>query len=161
MRILLAAIAGLVVCCAASAYAASSADSFDQQMQKCEVCKVMAAKPDLMKNMTWKTHKIDNGMLSVATVPKDKKGEFDAVHDQMMQNVEKVKAKQQQGQPVQLCEYCTAMSELMKAGANKQDIETETGDICLVTSNDAAVIQKIHALADKAIAEQLEMAQSR
>ena len=37
---------------------------------KMHVCKAMAAKPELMKSMTWETHKIANGMLSVASVPK-------------------------------------------------------------------------------------------
>ena len=53
------------------------------------------------------------------------------------------------------------MSELIKSGAKKQDINTATGGICLVTSNDPAVVQKIHALADKAIAEQEEMQKGR
>jgi hypothetical protein len=157
MRTLLVSFVGLAAGWATLASAASNTDSPQQQMQKCAVCKAMAAKPELMKSMTWETHKIANGMLSVASVPKDQKRDFDAVHAQMMQNIEQVKADQQQGKTVELCDYCTSMSELMKSGAQKQDIDTTTGGICLVTSNDPAVVQKIHAVADKVIAEQAEM----
>jgi hypothetical protein len=161
MRTLLVSFVGIVAGWATLVSAASNTDSPQQQMQKCAVCKAMAAKPELMKSMTWETHKIANGMLSVASVPKDQKPDFDAVHAQMLQNIEQVKADQQQGKAVELCDYCTAMSELMKSGAQKQDIDTTTGGICLVTSNDPAVVQKIHAVADKVIAEQAEMQKVR
>ena len=114
-----------------------------------------------MKSMNWETHKIDNGMLSVASVPKDKKSEFDAVHAQMKQNVAQVEADQAQGKAVELCDYCKTMGELLKSGAKKQDIDTATGGICLVTSNDPATVEKIHIAADKAIAEQEKMNTAR
>jgi len=158
MRIFLSVtVLGLAAGWTTLASAASTADSLEQQMQKCAVCKAMAEKPELMKSMSWETHKIDNGMLSVASVPKDQKSDFDAVHEKMMQNVEQVKADQQQGKTVELCDYCKSMGELMKSGAKKQDIDTATGAICLVTSSDPTVVQTIHAAADKAIAEQEKM----
>jgi hypothetical protein len=141
--------------------AVSTADSPEKQMQKCAVCKALAARPELMKNMNWETHKIENGMLSVASVSKDQKKEFDAVHEEMLQNIEQVKAAQRQGKDVELCDYCKSMSELMKSGAKKQDIDTATGGICLVTSSDPAVVEKIHAVADMAIAEQKTMAKAQ
>ena len=117
MRTLLVSFVGIAAGWATLVSAASNTDSPQQQMQKCAVCKAMAAKPELMKNMTWETHKIANGMLSVASVPKDQKPDFDAVHAQMLQNIEQVKADQQSGKSVELCDYCTSMSDLMKSGA--------------------------------------------
>ena len=133
--------------------------SFAEQMKKCEVCKVLADKPELMEHMTWETHKIENGMLCVASVPKDQKKDFEAAHKQMMQSIAKVTADQKAGKKVQLCAMCAGMGDLMKAGAKQQQINTATGAISLVTSSDPAVVEKIHAQADKAIAEHKKMEQ--
>jgi hypothetical protein len=153
------AVLGLAI--VGTAIASSQSQSGDPrvEMQKCAVCKYLAEKPELMEKMTWETHKIDNGMISVASAPKEAKDEFHAVHEKMMQAVAKVKADQQQGKPVELCSYCESMSDLMKAGAKQENVDTATGTVCLVTSNDPAVVQKIHAAAEKAIADQRQMEQ--
>jgi hypothetical protein len=132
-------------------------DNMLAEMKKCAVCKYMAANPELMRNMTWETHKIDNGMLCLTTVPKEMKKEFDAVSEKMMQAIDEVKAGAEQGKEVALCSFCASMGELMKANAKQQHIETATGAIHLCTSDDPAVVKKIHAMADKAIAEQKKM----
>jgi hypothetical protein len=129
------------------------------EMEKCAVCKYMAEDPELMKDMIWETHKIDTGMLCLTTVPKGKKKEFDAVSAKMMQAIGKLAAGQAQGKEVELCSFCASMGELHKSGAKMQHIDTQTGAIHMCTSDDAAIVKKIHAMADKAIAEQKKMQQ--
>src|SRR5262245_58581680 len=104
---------GLSACWTAAAYGASPEEHM-AEMKKCAVCSVMLEKPELMKDMTWETHKIENGMLSVASVPKELHKEFAAMHEKMMKNIEKVKADLQQGKAVQLCGFCQGMGELDK-----------------------------------------------
>jgi hypothetical protein len=128
-------------------------------MKRCEVCKVLAEKPVLMEHMRWETHKIDNGMLCVASVSEEHKKDFDAAHKKMMQCIAKVTADQKAGKKVQLCSFCVGMGDLMKAGAKQQEINTATGAISLITSSDPATVEKIHAQADKAIAEQKKLEQ--
>src|SRR5262245_36090360 len=135
----------------------SQQDNMLAEMQKCAVCKYMAAKPELLKDMIWETHKIDNGMLCLTSVPKEMKKQFVEVSDKMMQAIEQVKAEQKQGKSVELCSFCVAMGDLMKLPTKQQHIETATGAIHLVTSDDPTVVKKIHAVADKAIAEQKKM----
>jgi hypothetical protein len=132
-------------------------ENFLAEMKKCAVCKYMAENPELLREMTWETHKIDNGMLCLTTVPKAMKKEFDAISAKMMQAIEKVKAEEKQGTEVQLCHFCVTMGELMKLDAKQEHIETQTGAIHLCTSDDPTVVKKIHAMADKAIAEQKKM----
>jgi hypothetical protein len=96
-------------------------------------------------------------MLCMFSVPKEMKKEYDAVHKQMMEAIAKVKADQQAGRQVELCEFCTGMAELQKAGAKQETVDTSTGSIFLVTSPHPEIVAKIHAHADKAIAEQKEM----
>jgi hypothetical protein len=151
---------GLAACVAVLAYAESPKEDFLAEMKKCAVCNVMVDKPELMKDMTWETHKIENGMLCVASVPKELKKDFDAVHAEMTRRIEKVKADAQQGKHAELCGFCQGMGDLEKAGAKSQDVKTATGSIHLVTSNDPSIVAKIHAQADKAIAEQKKMQES-
>lgn len=146
--------AGLLVWCATLAWAEPPSPEVLAEMKKCAVCKELAANPTLMGEMTWETHKIDNGMLCVATVPKEHGKEFAALHEKMMTNVKQVQADQKAGKPVQLCAFCEGMAELQKAGATEQVIELENGAVSLLTSTEPEIVAKIHAQADKAIAEQ-------
>jgi hypothetical protein len=75
----------------------------------------------------------------------------------MMQAIDKVKADTEAGKKVELCSFCVSMGELLQTNAKQQHIHTQTGAIHLCTSDDPAVVKQIHALADKAIAEQKKM----
>lgn len=159
MRTLIASVVvGLLACGVGLAVAEHHEGELAKEMEKCSVCKSMA-KPELMKHMTWETHKIENGMLCVASVPKEQKKEFDAAHQEMTKAIAAVTAAAQSGQKPELCGFCEGMGELTKAGAKQQEIATKTGAISLITSSDPAVLAKIHAQADKAIEMQKKMAE--
>jgi len=149
----------LAVAWSSAVFGESEIEKMVTEMQKCSVCKHLADKPELMKNMIWETHKIDNGMLCLTTVPKDMKKDFDAVSEKMHQSIEQVKADAKEGKEVELCSYCASIGELMKLGAKQQHIETRLGAIFMVTSDDPATVKKIHEVADKAIAVQKEIAE--
>jgi hypothetical protein len=153
------AVVGFAAAWSSAVFGETATDDTLAELKNCAVCKYFAEKPELMKNMVWETHKIENGMLSLTTVPKELKQEFDALGAKMMQAIEQVKADSQAGKPVELCNFCAAMGELMKAGAKQQHIGTSVGAIHLCTSEDPDVVAKIHALADKAIAEQKKVEQ--
>jgi hypothetical protein len=129
------------------------------EMEKCAMCKHIAANPQLMEKVTWETHKIDNGMLCVSTVPKELKSDFDALSAKMNSTMEQMKTDAAQGEDSELCELCKGMSELTKAGAQEKQIELSNGSIHMLTSDDPAVVAKIHAEADKAIDMQKQLAQ--
>jgi hypothetical protein len=150
---------GLAVGWSSAALAQNEEHNFIEEMQKCAVCKYMAENPELLKEMTWETHKIDNGMLCLTTVPKEQKKEFDTVSAKMMQAIAKLEADPAHAKDAKLCSFCRSMGELHKAGAKMQHIDTQTGAIHMVTSDDPALVKKIHAMADKAIAEQKKMQQ--
>jgi hypothetical protein len=155
----LAAVA-LIASLSSRASAASDDEAaMKAEMEKCAVCKNLAANPELMNAMTWETHKIDNGMLCVSTVPKEKKSEFDALNTKMKASIEQMKSDEQQGKTSELCELCKGMGELLKAGAKEKEISLENGSIHMLTSDDPAVVAKIHAEAEKAIDMQKQMAQ--
>jgi hypothetical protein len=148
---------GLVACSAVVLVADSPNDAVLAEMKKCAVCKSLAENPKFMSQMTWETHKIDNGMLCVSSVPKESVKEFEALHAKMMQSVDKVKSESKAGKKVELCSFCEGMGSLEKSGAKHQVIPTATGAVSLITSSDPEVVKKIHAQADEAIAMQKKM----
>ncbi len=128
------------------------------EMENCAVCKHLTDNPALLEQMTWETFKIDNGALCVTTAPKEMKGEFNALSEKMKSAMEQVKADKQAGKDVEVCELCSSMGAIMETGAKEKEIKTANGCIHMMTSDDPAVVQKIHANADQAIAMQKQMA---
>jgi hypothetical protein len=160
MRTVIAvAFLGLLACVVAVS-AEQQNDALLAEMKKCAICKEMAENPKLMSQVSWETHKIDNGALSVSTVPKESVKQMAALHEKMMKNVEKAKSDLQSGKKVEMCSFCEGMGELEKSGAKIQTIHTSTGAVSLITSPDPEVVKKIHAHADQAIAMQKKMQQA-
>jgi hypothetical protein len=150
----------LVVSMASVVLAASNDQAVMAEMEKCDMCKHIAANPELMQNMTWETHKIDNGMLCVSTVPKEKMSDFQALNAKMKSTMDKMKTDADAGKQPELCFLCEGMAALMKTGAVKEkEIQLTNGSIHMMTSDDPAMVAKIHAEADKAIDMQKQMAQ--
>jgi hypothetical protein len=159
-KVLATSVLALVTCSGTLARSEAPDEAVLTEMKKCAVCKVMALKPELMAHMTWETHKIDNGMLCLASVPKEYAKDFWALHEKMMQNVAKVKSDLQQGKEAALCSFCESMGELEKAGAKQQVIKTKSGAVSLITSTDPKIVTTIHEHADKAIEEQRKLQQT-
>src|SRR5262245_43991217 len=125
--VLTTAFLGLLACSAVMVTAESPNDALLTEFKKCAVCKAMAEDPKLMSQMTMETHKIENGMLCVSTVPKEMAKDFASLHEKMMHNVATVKADLQAGKKVELCSFCQGLSALEKAGAKHEVIHTATG----------------------------------
>jgi len=118
-------------------------------MENCPICKCMAAEKGLMESIKWETHLIDNGMISITTVPSDKKEAMAKCEKEMKAAIDKVKA----GEKMPLCGFCTSYAALIEAGAKEQEIKTETGTVSLMTSDKPEVVKKIQDHAKKTISE--------
>ncbi len=128
-------------------------------LEHCPICKCMSSQKGLMESMTWETHVVPNGMLSVAVIPADKKDAMAACKKNMMAVIDKVKA----GEKMDLCGYCNSYGALEKAGAKKTEIETAAGMISMLTSDDPEVVKKIQDHAKTTIKEfeAMKVAQSK
>lgn len=122
----------------------------------CDICKPWTAHPDLMMSTDWETHTIENGMVMVSVVPKDKLETYNAVCKQMDATIEKMKTGQHQ--PKGLCGFCEAMGGLVMAGAKVEKVETAFGNITLVTADNAEAVKKIHEVAKRTQEEAKKMA---
>jgi len=119
--------------------------------EHCTICQPMAKNPELMMSMQWETHKIENGMLMMSTVPEGKQKKFEKVCTQMKEVAEKV-AKGEKPDAV-CCGFCTAFGKAMQAGANEQRIKTKSGAITLLTAQSPETVDMLHKMADRTIEE--------
>ena len=121
--------------------------------KNCAMCKNLGAEEGLLENMRWETHKISNGMLSVAVIPE----EYEEKFARAAANMNKVAKEMQGGTTPHLCGFCTNYGMLMMSGATAEELHTDAGHISLVTASDSEVIEKIHKHADKTVAEYKKM----
>lgn len=122
--------------------------------ESCDICKPWHEDVELMKSTKWETHIIKKGVLMVATVSKDQMGSYSKACKKMDAVLAKISAGQS---PKELCGFCTAMGGLMQTGAEMEKINTQTGDITILTSDDAETVKKIHAFAKRTQEETKKM----
>ena len=124
-------------------------------IDNCEVCKSMSQNNEMMEHVKWEVHLIPNGSLSVMVVPEKVKEPMAEAKKQM----KAVIARLEKGEQLQCCGYCQGMGKLIQSGAKLKELSTLAGDITLVTSTNADVVEQIHAHANKTIAETKKMAE--
>ena len=122
--------------------------------EHCTICQPMAKNPQLMMSIKWETHKIDNGMLMMSTVPESKKEKFREACAQMKKIAKKV-AEGEKPDAV-CCGFCTAFGKAMQAGAKEQQIKTKRGAITLLTAQSPETVEMLHKMADRTIDEAIK-----
>ncbi|TWT96057.1 hypothetical protein Pla108_31390 [Botrimarina colliarenosi] len=126
-----------------------AAEWFDEA---CVCCKPMHENPTLKAGMKWETHKLANGLMMVAAAPEGMQDEFEAT-------CEKMHTLAMEASPSDLkCGFCESFGALMQAGAKTEEVSTGIGNVTLLTSDDPAVVKKIHAHSDRTQQEMDKMA---
>ena len=110
---------------------------------------------DMMQQVKWETHLIDDGFISVAVVPEKLKGKMSELKKEMKATI----ARAKKGDDVTCCGYCMSMGELIEAGAKQEELSTAGGELMILTSKDPKLVAKIHSHAKKTIAEHKKMEQ--
>ncbi len=141
----------LVLAFAATSFAQDDKEKPYFDMENCTICKCMKSMD--MNRIKWETHKIDNGMLMVMVVPEDMK----AMWGTCKKNMDATFTKMESGTKMEICQFCTSFGQLMESGAKTKELDTAGGSITLVTSDDPAVVQKIHTMAMKVQDEHKKM----
>jgi len=143
----------IVVAAAASAAVAgdhpTKTESGWFDLENCVFCKNMMEDPGLLPHMTWENHKIANGMLQIFTVTP----EYAESYAKCMQAMETVGNDMMNGKvnpmEAKMCGSCAAYGQLMMAGAKMENVKGDAADCALMTSEDPAVVAKIHEFCDR------------
>jgi hypothetical protein len=120
----------------------------------CAMCKNMMSDHALMKNMNWEQHNLTNGIVAVTTVQPDYLDEYRTAHANMNKTAERLMS----GEQMELCGSCTAMGECMMKGVSQEYVETSSGDLWIVTSDNPEVVAELHEWVKR---NQAEMKQAK
>lgn len=143
----------ICLCLAIGSFATAQEETPYFDMENCGICKSMSNVQDLFEKVTCETELIDNGMITVSVIPEDMKDTMAAAHKDMEAAIGKLMS----GEKMELCGFCTSMGKLHQSGAKIQKYNTDSTDVMIITSDDAAVVDIIHEHAKKAIAAKKEM----
>ncbi len=122
-------------------------------MENCSFCKNLTEDPDLLHHMTWEGYNISNGIISVTTVEKDYADSFATCSANMAKAGEQMK----QGEKMPMCNSCTTFGMIMMKGLNSEQVETNHGEIWIMTSDDPEVVKEMQTWAERNMAELAKM----
>ena len=138
----------LVVVLLAGASTTASAESdkpwFD--MENCAFCKQVTARDGLVDHKHHEYHHITDGYLQV-TVIDDGYREAYVKSQHAMQEVAEEMGKT--GEIPYMGQHCSAYGQVMMAGVKMEHVESDCGDIFLMTSGDPEMVPRLHELADR------------
>jgi hypothetical protein len=102
------------------------------------------------------TVRLKNGIMYVYTA--DSPRSVSAVQAAVARRVDRMARLASSGEKAHLCDECRAMRGAIASGKlNREVVNIEGGSLTLVTSNDPAVVAKLHALADEKVAVRAKM----
>ncbi|MFQ5512182.1 MAG: hypothetical protein ACE5EO_10065 [Candidatus Krumholzibacteriia bacterium] len=105
-------------------------------MENCGMCKSLGSNAELMENLSWEQHNISNGILAVTTVSPKYLESYRAAHAEMSKTAQRL-AK---GEMMEMCGSCMAFGMCMMKGARQEYVETSTGDVWIVTSDNPELV---------------------
>ncbi len=121
--------------------------------ENCAMCKNLTLVPDFMKNLHHELVKVDRGFLMVTTADPGFVKQYKEASAKMNAVGEKLMA----GEQLPMCGCCNAFGALLMKGAKMEARELKNGDVMLVTSDDPALVQELHAYVDKDMAEMAKL----
>ena len=127
----------LVAIAVAGAAFAGGQAWFDKE---CAMCENLMSDEALMKNMNWEQHNLTAGIVAVTTVKPDYLAAYRTAHGNMNATTQRL----MKGEQMELCGSCTAMGKCMMMGAQQEYVETSSGDVWIVTSDNPEVVADLH-----------------
>jgi hypothetical protein len=118
-------------------------------MVNCAFCKFMVEDPQLIDHVTWETHAIKQGMLSITTVDPAYKEKLVEAHRSMEKLGKDMHAGKIDPTQVKMCGHCVEYGKLLAAGVETEMVHGHDADVTLMTSGDPKVVEKIQAYAER------------
>ncbi len=141
----------LVAIIAAGVSVADEGAWFD--MENCAMCTSLSSNPELMMNISWEQHPISNGVIAVSTVPEKYIGAYRKAHAVMVETGERM----HKGEKLEMCGSCMALGMCMMKNPHQEYVETNHGDVWILTSDDAELVAELQAWAKRNKEEMAKM----
>ena len=105
-------------------------------MENCAMCKNMTSQAGLMEHMKCEQYPISNGIVTVTNVADGYIDAYRTAHAGMEQTAMRI----QKGEALNICQSCQALGMCLMKGAKQEYVKTSSGDIWILTSDDAALV---------------------
>lgn len=115
----------------------------------CAMCKNLMSEEALMNNMNWEQYNISSGIVSLTTVTPEYLDAYRTAHNNMTATAQLL----MKGEQMELCGSCTALGKCMMMGAKQEYVETSSGDVWIVTSDNPEVVADLHKWVERNHAE--------
>lgn len=126
---------------------AKAMESMMAEMMKCSICKHYGARMQEIGPMSMDVVTLDNGMAIVHDVQSEAGVKaFHAAHDAASEAGAACAKMTDEQAKSELCHFCQQIRATMHKGASFGTGKTKSGDLMVLTSNDAAVQKEIAAL---------------
>jgi hypothetical protein len=123
--------------------------------QNCYFCQPLTETEGLMEHVSWENYKIANGIVSVTTYAPEWKDKMKAASAAM----QKRWAEYDPTKEYHMCGMCRAWTQLPLDKIKMENVEFTGGELSLSTSDDPAIVAKLHEIADKTTVEMATMMQ--
>ncbi|MFH1686807.1 MAG: hypothetical protein ABIE70_04715 [bacterium] len=129
-------------------HAMTEAPWFD--MVNCGFCKHLTEEAGFLEYANWENFVIDNGMMSVTTVPEEHMDALARINAKMEESGKKMET----GEMIPMCGMCASMGQIFMSGKAKYSTyKIKNGEVALFTSSDPETIKAIQAHAKHTIDE--------
>ncbi|MEZ4388940.1 MAG: hypothetical protein R3D98_15450 [Candidatus Krumholzibacteriia bacterium] len=118
-------------------------------MENCAFCKNLVEDPGLLSHMTWESHEISNGAVTIATVDPAYRASYEKAGKAMETLGNKMMNGEVNPMTVKMCGHCQMFGQLMMAGARMEEVHGDLADVSLITSDNPDVVKMIHQMTER------------
>ncbi len=125
--------------------------------ENCAFCRNLMKDPGLLPHTTWEVLPIAKGVAQVITV----EPEYSAAMAEAGAAMEKLGQDIQTGKvnpmATEMCGHCQEFGMILMAGVHTETIKAQAAEVTLFTSEDPALVERMHAMAKRDAEELKEM----
>lgn len=126
--------------------------------ENCAFCKNLSEDPGLLEHTTWETHAIENGLMTIMTVPPEYTEAMAKAEKAMNDLGMKIQAGEVNPMELKMCGHCQKWGMLMMGGKVKmEEVRGQAARVSLSTSDDPAVVAQLHEISRRNNEEQALM----
>jgi hypothetical protein len=107
-------------------------------MQNCAMCKNLTD-AEVIDHISWNQYNINAGIVSIANVDAKYLDTYREAHEGMNATGQRMMA----GEKLDMCGSCTALGMCFMKGAQAEYVETETGDLMIMTSDNPELVKEL------------------
>ncbi|MFT5233250.1 MAG: hypothetical protein ACI9UK_002303 [Candidatus Krumholzibacteriia bacterium] len=116
--------------------------------ENCVFCKAMSEDPGMLEATAWESHNTANGSVTIMVVPAEYKEAMATATKKMEATGEEMQTGKINPMEANMCGHCQAYGALMMSGVNMETVEGDAATVTLMTSDDKAVVKRIHEMTD-------------